>query len=230
MDENTKQIEAIHTHRAYLYQLFSVVFGSKPSLESLNTLTGEVSISVLREFLPDPSIDQALLQIEDLHHALQHDPATTLDKVSDEYTRLLVGPGNLLAPPWESAYLSCDGALFSERTLSVRAAYLKQGVLPHGYPHESDDHLALELDFMHKVAAKTLVALQEGSANEADTLLEEQQAFLQEHLLTWINSFTTDICRATTKLLYPPMSLLVSQFLQEDALILKELLPSSFSR
>lgn len=62
---------------------------------------------------------------------------------------MFIGPRELPAPPWESSYLNEDKLLFQEETLQVRMSYLKYNFIPKNYPHEADDHIALELDFMY---------------------------------------------------------------------------------
>ena len=65
-----------------------------------------------------------------------------------DYTRLFIGPGHVLAPPWESVYRSRERLLFDQATLDVRQAYARFGLQAPRLNHEPDDHLGLELAFM----------------------------------------------------------------------------------
>ena len=65
-----------------------------------------------------------------------------------DFNRLFVGPGEMLAAPWESVYRSKTKLTFQEPTLQVRATYERFGVQAPAMHREPDDHLGLELAFM----------------------------------------------------------------------------------
>ncbi len=102
-----------------------------------------------------------------------------------DHQRLFVGPGPLLAAPYESVYRSREGLLFEEQTLQVRAAYRAFGLVAPELNREPDDHLGLELHFLAQVCLRTLDALDTGDEAAADAALAAHQAFLDDHLLTW---------------------------------------------
>ena len=112
-------------------------------------------------------------------------------KLQTEYTRLFVGPASLPAPPWESVYLCGENLIFQESTLAVRAAYRAAGYQAAGYPHEADDHLATELDFMASLAERASAAYEEGDEESVQVLLASQLRFLEEHLCVWTGPFAT---------------------------------------
>jgi len=198
--------------RSYLYQLFSVLFGSRPSTELLHVATSDDTIETLAYSCGNhPGISTLL----DIHKKLHTYPDSTLDQITDEYTRLFVGPNVLCAPPWESAYASCDRTLFSETTLKVRSWYMKHGFLPATYPNESDDHLSFELDFMYRLSQQVEKLYHRGSKEEASRLLDEQHEFLVEHLLCWVERYSVDLTTSQTDF-YPALSALLCVFLRWD--------------
>ena len=112
------------------------------------------------------------------------DPAT-LDALACDFNRLFVGPGEMLAAPWESVYRSKLKLTFQEPTLKVRALYERFGLESPAIHREPDDHLALELDFLAALSVLAAEAARGGDAERLATCFETQQALLQEHLLAW---------------------------------------------
>lgn len=107
------------------------------------------------------------------------------DGLRADYTRLFIGPGKVLAPPWESVYYSEERLIFQEQTLKVRAWYRRFGVESEKLHSEPDDHIALELAFLAHLAGLGLQALQNEEEREFNGNLEAQHQFLKEHPLKW---------------------------------------------
>lgn len=102
-----------------------------------------------------------------------------------DHQRLFIGPGALLAPPYESVYRSREGLLFEEQTLQVRDAYRTFGLVAPALNREPDDHIGLELHFLAQVCLRSLDALDAGDDDAFDATLAAHQAFLGDHLLVW---------------------------------------------
>lgn len=102
-----------------------------------------------------------------------------------DHQALFVGPGPLLAPPYESVYLSREHLLFEEQTLQVREAYRAFGLVAPALNREPDDHIGLELHFLAEVCLRSLDALDAGDDDRLDATLAAHQAFLTDHLLVW---------------------------------------------
>ena len=114
---------------------------------------------------------------------------------SGEYTTIFIGPGTCKAYPWESVHLSDIKALFQAELLPIRDAYRAAGFLPARYPHVQDDFIGLELDFLAKLADSALQACELGDDAAVRQRLAQSQAFLDEHLLRWIDSLAGAIER-----------------------------------
>lgn len=219
-------IAIILANRHYLYQLLQRIFGNEPNPELLDIVTDEHTREALELMLDedDDHLQTCLALFTELRSVLCIDTAAALDRLGDEYTRLLIGPHKLPAPPWESVYVTKERTLFQENTLKVRRTYLKYQFLPANYPHEADDHLAFELDFMAHLARLTSASFDEHSTADAKQLLHDQKTFLDEHLLVWIGGFARDIQNSKTHYFYPQMAALTKQFLHTDHQVLDELL------
>ena len=212
-------------NRHYLYGLLQHIFGHEPSLELMEIAVSVHTQEALRLVLDEDEdkLEGYLAVLAELKQGIFTDPDGTLDKLKGEYTYLLLGPNKLPAPPWESVYLTEERTIFQESTLKVRQAYLNYQFLPANYPHEADDHLALELDFMSQLAKLAQERLEEGNIEEVKQLLSDQKAFLEDHLLVWIGDFATQIQSSKTHFLYPQMAALTEQVLKIDTAALDEL-------
>lgn len=219
-------IAIILANRHYLYQLLQHIFGNEPNQELLDIATNQHTQEALELILDEEkyNLNAYLGLLTELRQGLATDVDGTLDKLTSEYTTLMIGPNKLPAPPWESVYVTKERALFQESTLKVRRKYLEYQFLPANYPHEADDHLAFELDFMAHLAKLTLESFDDQNINNIKKLLDDQKAFLEEHLLDWIGDFAKDIQESKTHHFYPQMAILTEQFLQTDNLVLDELL------
>ena len=70
----------------------------------------------------------------------------------------------------------------------MRNKYAKYGLLPTKHPHEADDHIAFELNFMLYLAG--IINQDERSYKDA---INDSLEFLDEHLLTWVGKFSSDL-------------------------------------
>ncbi len=105
--------------------------------------------------------------------------------LKQDYQALFIGPGRLLAVPWESVYLSKDHLLFDTQTMQVRRAY-QQFAMPIPWINiEPDDHIGLELRFMAHLCALGLRALEQDDQAALEKVLAECCRFLSAHLLQW---------------------------------------------
>lgn len=207
-------MELLLSNRRFLYTLLARAFASEPD----ETLLAVVMDGRTGE-------ECALLDDEDgagrrLWRVLADEAAADEDdRLRSEYTRLFLGPEKLPAPPWESVYVNGEPLLFQESTLVVREAYRRSGYVSAGYPREADDHVAIELDFMATLAAKTCEA-----ADDRDALAA-QLAFLEEHLLGWLDSFAARLGSCdTVSGFYPSFARLAALACRRDADVLRELL------
>lgn len=207
-------MELLLSNRRFLYTLLARAFASEPD--------GTLLAVVMDERTGE---ECALLDDEDgagrrLWRVLADEAAVDEgDRLRSEYTRLFLGPEKLPAPPWESVYANGEPLLFQESTLVVREAYRRSGYVSAGYPREADDHVAIELDFMATLAAKTCEA-----ADDRD-VLAAQLAFLEEHLLGWLDSFAARLGSCdTVSRFYPSFARLAALTCRRDADVLRELL------
>lgn len=192
MDEVTlNAAEMVLAQRAFLYGYLSRAFAGEPDEAFLAAVAdpGTVETCGLLDGEEGPCRDAAERLAALASEALAGDGG--LDTLRSVYTRLFLGPASLPVPPWESVFLSREPVLFQESMLAVRKAYRAAGFRAAGYPHEADDHLAIELSFMEALAQRTCELLRSdpGDADAARALCSAQDGFLRDHLLVWVGEF-----------------------------------------
>ncbi len=106
------------------------------------------------------------------------------EAVRRDHNRLFVGPGHVLAPPWESVHLTQERLLFDEPTHRVRAWYARYGLQAPKLNKEPDDHIGLELEFCAHMARLAIDTPDARSDIETDIGL-----FLTDHLSLWAFMF-----------------------------------------
>ena len=112
------------------------------------------------------------------------------EALRDDYTRLFIGPGKVLAPPWESPYIQKERVIFQAETLKVREWYQRYGLESAKKYREPDDHIGLELAFAAHLASLGLNALERNDQGEFENLIAAQKQFLIEHPLKWVGGWS----------------------------------------
>jgi TorA maturation chaperone TorD len=107
------------------------------------------------------------------------------DDLQVDYCRLFVGPGKLLAPPWESVHRDITHLTFQKDTVEVRKWYARYGLQFEKLHKEPDDHIGLELAFIATLAGRAAEALSSGEVDGYQELVKSKDRFIDEHLLQW---------------------------------------------
>ena len=168
--------------QALAYHFLGRCFYEPPRAEWLAALAGDR----LFEAWPFPSRDDATAAGLALLNAFcaGWDPAR-LGALEWDFNRLFVGPGEMLAPPWESVHRSKTKLTFQEPTLQVRELYRRFGVAAPAIHREPDDHLGLELAFVATLSDHAAGAAARGDAAHLARCFQAQRDFLRDHLLAW---------------------------------------------
>lgn len=225
MENIHESIEMLLANRTHLYELFHVVFGSEPSEQLMEVLSTPATMQAFA--LLSQEEDDLMAKMSAFVGRRKEKAASDpeyLPHVQSEYTKLMIGPGKLIAYPWESMYNRKGKLLFQESTLLVREAYRQYGYLPEGYPHVADDHIALELHFMAKLSGEALHAFQNGDVKLTVQILKDQISFLKQHMLSWLPKYAEDIRHSDTMYMYPQFGLAVSEFVRIDDEVAAEIM------
>ncbi len=147
------------------------------------------------------------------------------DAVQADYTRLFIGPGQVLAPPWESVHFSEERLTFQAETLQVRAWYQRFGLVVEKLYSEPDDHIGLEYEFVAHLAKQGLSALDCQDPADLNALLDAQRAFLSEHVLRWAPAWCTSVVEQAHTDWYRGLATLAQGVLAETAEVLQIPIP-----
>lgn len=144
-----------------------------------------------------------------------------------DFARCFVGQGrnaSSAAYPYESVYTSEKRLLMQDARDEVLAIYRSEGFDKSAGCHETEDHVALELEFMQAMAGRAADALRAGDEDRAAALLRVQANFLTDHLLVWTPGLTADMRRYAATDLYRGLAALTDGFLASDAAFLQGVL------
>jgi TorA maturation chaperone TorD len=134
------------------------------------------------------------------------------DAVRGDYTTLFIGPGKVMAPPWESIYFRKERIIFQEETLEVRNWYRRFGLESVKLYHEPDDHIGLELAFIAHLAGLAYEAEDEEKFNQ---LIEAQKEFLSAHTLKWAAGWVAQVLEHAKTDFFKGVALVVRGVLTE---------------
>ena len=128
--------------------------------------------------------------VSDLHAAFD---SSREDELLEEYERLLVGPGRIPCPPYESLWREGQPRLEQGRVMAAAAAetatlYRQLGLQLRPAAHELPDHVAIEWEAL-------AYALQQKAHEPARHLLHE-------HLARWMPGFCASVADETTEPFY----------------------------
>ena len=153
----------------------------------------------------------------------------TLTELAADYMRTFFGhgySGHAAAYPFESVYSSEKRLLMQSARDEVLALYRAAGLSKQESWKEGEDHIALELEFMQRMALRAAEALDDAAEDEAVAYLRTSYDFLENHLLNWVPMLVADMRMHARTLFYQGLGQLTFGTLQEDETVLRELLDS----
>ena len=204
--------------QALVFQLLGRLFYEPPAEAWLQSLAGAALFDEVPFGGQQPEVRAGLALLQQWQHDFTASaPAAQAESLLVDYTRLFVGPGKLLAPPYESAQVDEERLLFQEETLAVRAWYRRYGVELVNLHHEPDDHVGLELAFLAHLAQLALAAQTAGDQLRLAELLEAQRAFLAEHPRRWLPGWCAQVVERARTGFYQGAARLTAGMLAEVA-------------
>lgn len=144
-----------------------------------------------------------------------------------DYSRCFIGHGMdaySAAYPFESVYTSKKRLLMQAARDEVLAIYRSEGLGKQDTWKEAEDHIAVELEFMQILCARTAEALFADEEKRALNLLVTQRNFLNDHLLSWTPMLTGDLRKLAKTSLYQGLAFLTDGFLDVEKELLDSLL------
>ena len=145
--------------------------------------------------------------------------AHAITDLAVDYVRAFIGHGvdaYSAAYPFESVYTSPKRLMMQEARDEVLAVYRSEGLDKLPSWKESEDHIALELEFMAVLGDRIVTAAEAADEAEVERLLSTQRNFLEDHLASWASLMTADLRRFAQCGLYQGLASLTDGFLQVE--------------
>jgi putative dimethyl sulfoxide reductase chaperone len=191
--ENRQQDDRLEQQMALglAYRFLGTAFYKPP--ES-NTLENLIRDDLFADWIVTPFNAHTEAGLDLLRAVLSSgDAEALLPAFRKDFDALFIGPGKLLAPPWESVYRSHEHIIFEKQTLQVRGYYAKFGLQVPNLHREPDDHIGLELLFLSHLCGLVVTGLEEGAEDDAAAIIQAQRDFLRDHVLQWAGQFAQKI-------------------------------------
>lgn len=148
-------------------------------------------------------------------------------ELAADYCRTFIGNGTdsyAAAYPVESVHVGRKRLLMQAARDEVLAVYRAYGLQKSGYLKDGEDHIAYELEFMQFLADRCAAVLREGDEKQAESLIQAQLNFLDDHLLNWVGKLTKQMRHFAQTDFYQGASYLTFGYLKESRAALAEIL------
>ncbi len=203
--------------RALTYKIISELFINPPNAEIIKLTSEEKLFESLPLELKTKEFQQGLFQLRRWSNRINEESLyNVLTQLNADYQRLFVGPSHLLAPPWESVYLTDEGLTFDRITLDVREFYRSHDLEFILINKKPDDHFGVELEFMANLINRQIQHLENKQFEEASFLMQEQETFLRLHLTKWTPHFADSILKGAQTDYYQGLALVANDFIKWD--------------
>ena len=192
----------------------------RPSLEFAEEVQrGEVA-DAFGEMLRDCPDEKVVAALGELHafceEAASAAPNDARLMLETDFNRLFVGPGTLLAVPYESFYKTMKdengrGHLRGPSEQQVAACYVLNGFKMPDHFVDFADNIAIELEFLGVMADKEADAFLAGNEEEAASIRNAAEAFREKHPMSWIGEFAHDVRSGARRAFYPAIVTIAEQ-------------------
>lgn len=189
------------------YRFLGKAFFEAPAVELLEQLKQD---DLFADWPLDCTNDTMRNGLDTLQRFLQEWQVENFDDIRRDFTLLFIGPGHLLAPPWESVYRNEERLIFDKETLQVRLLFHQFGMAVPTVRHEPEDHFGLEMMFVAHLCQVALDGIRTDQPYHTDLALAGIDSFFREHLGVWAHAFLADVKEAAKTPYYRGLSLLAS--------------------
>jgi putative dimethyl sulfoxide reductase chaperone len=116
--------------------------------------------------------------------------------LSIAYTRLFLGPPEMLAPPYASFYLDRGRGVMGPSTVEIMKLYGAAGLVLDNDFDQTPDHVSVMLEFLYYLAFREDIAAARNDLEEKARFEEKKLYFLNTYVTTWIPRFCAKITSA----------------------------------
>ncbi len=179
---------------ALVLNLLGKLLYEPPTADQLHTLADEAVFDEFPLAIDRPAVADGLAALQQWSRDfVAGRPAADYEAVRSDHMHLFLGPGTVLAAPWESVQVDDEHLLFQTETLQVRSWYRRYGLQVIRLRQEPDDHVGLELAFLSHLAQQALTAQAAGDTAQLTEMLAAQRLFLKTHAQRWIPGWSAQV-------------------------------------
>lgn len=132
------------------------------------------------------------------------------------YNRLCIGPGRLLADPYESIWRSGERVMNNHYTAAVAYAYAQFGLVSSNEFSEMSDYFPNEVEFMFCLASAEAASRANGDTDLADAFAQAHDLFWSQHLGHWARQFLDKFCSESDSSFWTAFGYELSAFLESQ--------------
>ena len=181
--------------RASLYWWFATVFAAELNAQQIAVYSKPETADYLQALAEEAHLQAGVKELQSAIGELNFIDEQHLELAADFASLFLTGERSG-ATPCASVYLSQGGLMFQQPHEQMLDLLEASGLAVDDEFREPADHIAIQLDYLGNLVMKT-VAAKDGPA--AKKTLEEQLAFIEQHLLSWVLQFCDRCQRIRTK-------------------------------
>lgn len=196
--------------RADIYRLLSAFFYQPEAAFLEEEVFGQLKTSMTKVY---PQIVPDIVTLEAAFKGVG------LNVLQLDYSRLFLGPFEILAKPYGSVYLDGDKVVMGDSTISALALYREGSFDIADDFKEMPDHIAVELEFLYLLTFQIAQASED--ANRHD-LIRLKKRFLIEHLGKWVAPFAEALRKGAETDFYRGLAEITEQIVIEDLQKLEE--------
>ncbi len=207
--------------RAAIYWWLSTVFATELEPKQLSAYfgaEGQAFLDGLARALPGDGEPGPVARLKNALATLAPMAQPQLELAAD-FAQAFLGDNRSSALPYASIYLSQEGLLFQQPHQEMLALLRAQGLAVTEQYREPADHLAIMLDYLGNQVLRLVEA---ATPEERKRLRQEQLAFIEERLLTWVPAFRQRCERVPGCGFYPAVATYLEAFLLAERDDLRE--------
>lgn len=220
LDEVGQAMVAALQGRADFYDLLAAIYFKPLTADQVENIAA-MDLSAyedINEYFADG--------VNDIRRYLNKRNSGTRQELAVEFTASFGGVSSWkgkYAVPYESVHTSQEGLMYQDAYHDVYH-FFKENRVDRGagydYPH---DHLSFMCEFMAIESQRMIAALEAGDNNEVLHHVEVCQGFLQDHILSWFDTFADlALCLIKTRF-YKGILKISKGFFLEDAELLQSI-------
>jgi TorA maturation chaperone TorD len=195
--------------RQAYYNLLVSLFWKEPAGELIRSLSDGINERIDAARTLQPLLAEGWGEIE--RFLAQAPVEDVVEAITDEYSRIFIGPHSPEVNPYESFYLT--GRLLDRPLANLRTHLKAIGIEKQEEYGEPEDFLAFELEVVRWLIGKQLGAT---DPEEEKRWLRLQSDFLRDHLLVWAPNCADDISGAKSARFYRGVAMILRGFLEVE--------------